>query len=116
MRCLLPDAFPMHQLSRQDKNARNTGLHRCFGLSPVNKAPSLITFNGFGFKSYGYGDVDLANDSHGTTHYWVVLFVSLAPLARYWVIQNGNQFGFLGKGKLRPVNKVHLGLAALLVA
>jgi len=84
-------------------------------LQPISSAPSLMTINGFGFKLYGSSDYDPDNDSYMTTHYLVVLFLPLVPLARYRVIRDGNSYAFLGKGRLRTFDKVHLGLAALMV-
>ncbi len=84
-------------------------------LQPIKSAPSLFTLNGFGFMLYGRGDVDADNDSYMTTHYLVFLFIPVAPLARYRVIRDGNRYMFLGKGRLRTFDKVHLAIAALMV-
>jgi hypothetical protein len=83
-------------------------------LQPVTSAPSLFTLNGFGFKLYGSSDEDM-DDSYMTTHYLVFFFIPVAPLARYRVIRDGDRYAFLGKGGLRTIDKVHLGIAALMV-
>lgn len=87
------------------------------GLSPVQAAPSLTTFNGFGFTLYGKSDENLANGSFMTTHYVVALFIPLLPTARYRVVRlQGGRYEFLGKGKLRGVDIVHiLAIAALVL-
>jgi hypothetical protein len=59
-------------------------------LEPVRKAPSLFTLNTFGFKLYGKSDYDRETDSFMTTH----------------------SFRFLGKGKFRRFEMVHLALFA----
>ena len=85
-------------------------------LSPVSKAPSLFTINGFGFKLYGNSDYDAETDSYMTTHYFVVLFIPLFPTGRYRVSSpDGQSFSFLGKGKLRGIDKAHLVIFACLV-
>ncbi len=84
-------------------------------LQPIRSAPSLFTLNGFGFALYGSSDEDMDDDSYMTTHYLVFLFIPVAPMARYRVIRDGNRYAFLGKGRLRTFDKVHLGIAALLV-
>ncbi|MEY4563898.1 MAG: hypothetical protein RLZZ618_3175 [Pseudomonadota bacterium] len=85
-------------------------------LTPIRSVPSLFTLNGFGFKLYGKSDVDPETDSFMTTHYLVVLFIPLFPTGRYRVISDdGASYQFLGQGKLRMVDKVHLALFAALV-
>jgi len=89
----------------------------CFNeLEPVKQAPSLFTFNSFGFKLYGKSEYDAGTDSFMTTHYFVALYVPLFPLARYRVIsQDGNCYRFLGKGRLRQFDRFHVAMFAGLV-
>ena len=85
-------------------------------LEPVQKAPTLFTLNTFGFKLYGKSDYDSETDSYMTTHYFVALFFPLFPVARYRVIsEDGSSFRFLGKGKFRRFEMIHLALFAGLV-
>lgn len=84
-------------------------------LDPVAKAPGLTTINGFGFKLYGRSDEDPVTGSFMATHYFVLLFIPFVPLARYRVIREGDSYYFLGKGRLRTIDKAHLGIAALQV-
>jgi hypothetical protein len=85
-------------------------------LEPVQKAPSLFTLNTFGFKLYGNSDYDVETDSFMATHYFVALFFPLFPIARYRVIsEDGTTYRFLGKGKFRGIDKIHLALFAGLV-
>ena len=52
--------------------------------------------------------------SYMTTHYVVVLFVPVFPVARYRVISDGDStYRFVGKGRFRMFEKVHMALAAL---
>ena len=90
-------------------------------FEPVTTAPSLFTFNGFGFKLYGKSDYDAGTDSFMTTHYFVALHLPLFPVARYRVIsEDGITYRFLGKGKFRQFEKIHValfaGLATFLIA
>lgn len=86
-------------------------------LSPIRSAPSLTTINGFGFKLYGNSNHDAATDSYMTTHYFVALFLPLFPIARYRVVSDGDgSYHFLGKGRLRDFDKVHLVAFAAAVA
>ena len=86
-------------------------------LEPISKAPSLFTLNTFGFKLYGKSDYDRETDSYMTTHYFVALFLPLFPVARYRVIsEDGTHYRFLGKGKFRQSEKIHLGIFAAIVA
>jgi len=84
-------------------------------LSPMGAVPSLTTLNGIGFKLYGRSDVDPRTESYMTTHYLVVLFFPVLPIARYRVISQGSRYQFLGKGRLRRIDKAHLAIVAALV-
>lgn len=85
-------------------------------LSPIDKAPSLTTINTFGFKLYGKSDRDDETDSYMTTQYFVALFIPLFPIARYRVIsEDGHGYRFLGKGKLRGIDWVHVAAFFALV-
>jgi hypothetical protein len=85
-------------------------------LAPVRSAPSLTTINGFGFKLYGNSDYDPETDSYMTAHYFVALFIPLFPVGRYRVISpDGSSFRFIGKGRLRTIDKVHWAIFACFV-
>lgn len=85
-------------------------------VTPVTRAPSLTTINGFGFKLYGKSDFDQQTDSYMTTHYFVALFLPLFPIARYRVSSpTYGSFEFLGKGALRTIDKVHMAVFAALM-
>ena len=85
-------------------------------LEPVRKAPSLFTINTFGFKLYGKSDYDPETDSFMATHYFVALFLPLIPIARYRVIsEDGHSYRFLGKGKFRRLEFIHLAVFAGIV-
>jgi hypothetical protein len=85
-------------------------------LEPVNEAPPLFTFNSLGFKLYGKSDFDAETKSFMTTHYFVVLYLPLFPVARYRVVtEDGTRYWFLGKGKLRGFDRLHVALFAGLV-
>jgi hypothetical protein len=82
-------------------------------LEPVTKAPTLFTINTFGFKLYGKSDYDPETDSFMTTHYFVALLLPLIPIARYRVIsEDGYSYRFLGKGKFRRFEMIHLAVIA----
>ena len=93
------------------------GTQRIFGeLKPISSAPSLSTINGFGFTLYGKSNYDEATQSYITTRYFVALAIPIFPIARYRVINLGNQFQFLGKLPFRLANYVHLGIAIAALA
>lgn len=86
-------------------------------LEPVRRAPSLITLNTFGFKLYGESDYDAKTDSFMVTHYFVALFLPLFPIARYRVISpSEGSYLFIGKGKLRSIDRIHLLTFAIILA
>jgi hypothetical protein len=81
-------------------------------LEPVRRAPSLITLNTFGFKLYGESDYDAKTDSFMVTH-----FLPLFPIARYRVISpSEGSYLFIGKGKLRSIDRIHLLTFAIILA
>jgi hypothetical protein len=78
-------------------------------LSPIDEVPLLITINTWGFKLYGKSDYDAETASYMTTHYFVALLIPLCPVARYRVVsEDGHSYRFLGKGKLRGIDWVHM--------
>jgi hypothetical protein len=90
---------------------------RVFGaLTPISSAPSLSTYNGFGFSVYGNSDHDPDTNSYVATHYFVALFIPIFPLARYRVIKTANGFKFLGKLPLRRFDRWHLGIMMAAIA
>jgi hypothetical protein len=87
------------------------------GLTPISSAPSLFTFNGFGFAIYGNTDYDHDSRSYVTVHYFTALFFPIFPIARYRVIADtGNRYRFLGKLPLRTFDRVHLWGALACIA
>ncbi len=85
-------------------------------LKPIKGAPSLYTINGIGTTLYGKADYDPETDSYLTTLYFVIFFIPILPLARYRVIQEGeNTYKFLGKVPLRNFDKLHIGLVILFI-
>jgi hypothetical protein len=85
--------------------------------TPIDGVPSLGSVNGFGFTLYGKSDLEPINNSYMTTHYFICLFVPVFPVGRYRVVDEGsNVYNFLGKGKLRAFDKIHLAIVAGLIA
>jgi len=98
------------------RRARSGSSNPFPDLSPIDKAPSLTTVNTFGFKLYGKSDRDVETDSYMTTQYFVALFIPLFPIARYRVIsEDGYGYKFLGKGKLRGIDWVHMAVFVAIV-
>jgi len=80
-------------------------------LKAIKSTPSLSTINGAGFKLYGSSDYDPESESFMTTHYFVFLFIPIFPISRYRVISSdGYSYRFIGKGKLRKADKIHIGI------
>jgi hypothetical protein len=97
---------------------QSAAKQRVFGpLQRISSAPSLYTLNGIGCTLYGHSDYDAATRSYVTTHYFVVLFIPIFPLARYRVIsETSGHYRFLGKLPLRPADRLHLWIALLAIA
>ncbi|MFA4987341.1 MAG: hypothetical protein WC712_12205 [Candidatus Brocadiia bacterium] len=102
------------------------------GLTQIESAPSLATFNGLGAMLYGKTDVDPETGSYLATHYFVFAFLPVYPIRRYKVlpvVEETKTFGikhtaskgyiFLGKAPLRTFDVWHrfigLGVLALLI-
>jgi hypothetical protein len=85
------------------------GIPEFSDLSKIEKAPSLMTINTFGFRLYGNSDYDEATDSYMATQYLVAMFIPIFPVARYRVTSDdGHSYEFFGKGKLRRFEKIHM--------
>ncbi|HET9450950.1 MAG TPA: hypothetical protein VFO83_08720 [Aggregicoccus sp.] len=79
----------------------------------MRSTPSLFTVNGIGFKLYGKSDYAPETDSFMTTHYLTLVYLPLLPIARYRVSSpGGHSYRFLGKGRLRGIDKLHIALFA----
>ena len=85
-------------------------------LKPIKKAPELSTINGIGQTLYGQSNYESKLHSYLTTLYFVILGIPILPLARYRVIDTGeNSYRFLGKAPLRRKDKWHIAAFAVLV-
>ncbi|MGD0103137.1 MAG: hypothetical protein ABSC06_03770 [Rhodopila sp.] len=85
------------------------------GLSTISSAPTLATINGCGFTVYGSTDPDPGTGSHMATYYFVLFFLPIFPICRYRVISLGNSYRFLGKGSLRPFDKLYLAASLIII-
>ena len=85
------------------------------GMTAVESAPSLFTLNGCGFSVYGNTDSDAETGSYIATYYFVLIFVPIFPLCRYRVTSSGNNYRFLGKGKLRTFDKFHWAISLAII-
>ena len=87
-----------------------------FDLPPglVNGTGGAIAcINSIGFRLYGKSDYDAGTDSYMATYYFVALYLPLFPLARYRVIREDRiTYRFLGKGKFRQLDRLHVALFA----
>jgi hypothetical protein len=82
-------------------------------LRPISGAPPLGTLNGVGFKLYGRADYDPDSRSYVSTLYFVFIFIPIVPLARYRVIDAGEDaYRFVGKLSLTWGNFFHMCVAA----
>jgi hypothetical protein len=71
-------------------------------LKPITRVPVMATVNGVGARIYGESDRDLDDGTYVTTHFLVLLFVPVFPLAAYLVrpavMNNGRQgWSFLAR-------------------
>ncbi|MCX7313739.1 MAG: hypothetical protein NTV56_18945 [Alphaproteobacteria bacterium] len=86
-------------------------------LTPISSAPALFSFNGIGVTIYGRSDYDRDTNSYVTTHYFVLLFVPIFPIARYRVIDaEGGKYRFLGKLPLRKFDRWHFAISLAVIA
>jgi hypothetical protein len=82
-------------------------------LKPIDRAPSLSTFNGIGTKLYGRRDYDATTNSYIATLFFTFLFIPIFPIAAYRVIEaGGGYFRFLGKARLSRAAFVPLAIWA----
>jgi len=79
--------------------------HRRLFIQPLGSAPTMITYNGVGARVYGEAEPDLEDASHIKTHFLVVLFIPVYPLAAYLVKRAGDRgWTFFGKVPLSSAN------------
>ena len=71
-------------------------------LEPITSAPSLFTFYGCGVKLYGNRDFSPESNSSVKTQFLTLFYVPLIPLKSYRVIEDGQQYYYLGRV---PVSK-----------
>ncbi|SFQ35886.1 hypothetical protein SAMN05216190_1842 [Pseudomonas borbori] len=84
-------------------------------LEPIEKAPSLSSFNGIGVTLYGRTDKYPSDGSYMATYYFVFFFIPIFPIARYRVIPTDGGYRFLGKGRLRTFDKWHIAISLGLI-
>lgn len=84
-------------------------------LEPIDKAPSLSTTNGIGFKLYGNTETRPSDGSYMATYYFVIFFIPIFPIARYRIILQNGGYRFLGKGPLRTLDKWHIAVSIILI-
>jgi len=89
-----------------------------FGLTPINETPTLSENQ----KFYGRSDPQSitlpdgsVEESHVTTHYFVIMGIPIFPLKRYRVVnKGGGRYRVLGSLPYSDGNKTHI--AALVIA
>jgi len=111
---LANDADLRNRISENLKTVK-ANQERLGDLDPIDSAPSLRTVNGCGFTIYGSSD-HRSDGSYMTTYYFVILAIPLFPIARYRVMHTGgNGYRFLGKGRLRTIDKWHIAVTIGLI-
>lgn len=80
----------------------------------AQRSPSLSTFNGIGARFYGRRDVDAETNSYITTHWFVLLYLPIIPLAGYRISDRGhNLYTIYGRVPLTPfLRKYRWGVLA----
>ena len=80
---------------------------------PLERAPTLFTLNGIGFRLYGERD-RWPDGSYVATYCFCVVFIPIVPVAAYRVRQVSTMsYQFLAKEPLGPIAKVWRGVALL---
>ena len=83
----------------------------------TKRTPSLYTVNGFGAKFYGKRDFDQKTKTYITTHWFVLLFVPIIPLACYRVCDTGpNLYSIYGCVPVSPVLRTYRWAILVLIA
>jgi len=72
-------------------------------IQPLNGAPAMVTFNGFGSSAYGQAEADAGDGSFILTVYLVAVFVPVYPLSSYLVRPAEKGWTFFGKVPLSGV-------------
>jgi hypothetical protein len=85
------------------------------GLTPIKRAPSLHTMNGWGCTLYGQADQRVSDHSYLATYYFVVFWIPILPIARYRVIPTDGGYRFLGKAALELGDFVRVAVCVGLV-
>lgn len=71
-------------------------------LEPIDDAPSLFSFYGFGLGLYGNRDFSAESQSSIKTLFITLLYIPLIPIRAYRVVEGGGKYYFLGRA---PVSK-----------
>lgn len=66
-------------------------------IQPLNGAPTMMTYNGFGSSAYGAAEPDTQDGTFILTVYLVALFVPLYPFSAYLVRRADKGWSFFGK-------------------
>ncbi|MCW3099003.1 MAG: hypothetical protein JWL77_4621 [Chthonomonadaceae bacterium] len=109
----LPDdlANQIQQAATQMQNridARQTEIWR--GITPIERGPSLTTYNGMGCMAYGRIPFAGDPDWYFTTYYFVIFFLPIFPIRRYLVADapRGGRY-FRASAPLTKFGRYHLG-------
>ncbi|HYQ45373.1 MAG TPA: hypothetical protein VER11_25480 [Polyangiaceae bacterium] len=71
--------------------------HRRLFIQPLNGAPAMVTYNGFGSSAYGGAEPDVTDGTYILTVYFVAIFVPLYPFSSYLVRRADKGWSFFGK-------------------
>lgn len=86
-------------------------------LEPIDKAPSLFSFYGFGLRLFGNRDYSKETNSAIKTLFITLLFIPVFPLKAYRVITNGKQYHFLGRVPISSIARnAGFGITGLLLS
>ena len=117
----LQEALPLATASQKDEIGElQKACRRARVFKDVDRSktgPTLHTINGIGATFYGSRDHDSETDSYVTTHWFVLLFVPIIPMAAYRVSSTGgNSYNIYGKVPLSPLlKKYRWGVLAAIV-
>src|SRR6188768_434597 len=92
--------FWLRLLGKAGQDAALVGellANRRLFIQPLDGAPTMVTFNGFGSSAYGQAEADPGDGSFILTVYLVAIFVPIYPFSAYLVRRAEKGWSFFGK-------------------
>lgn len=102
-------------ISERENPLAEAARRLCKAPTPIDKAPMLLSFYGFGLQLYGEGDPE-PDGSHVKVRFLTALFVPLFPLDAYRLTENAGGYRIHGKVPLGSFMRLWRKTAPVLIA